>query len=327
MLPLEKYKNHPSLTSTVIPGETLGNRIAVCVSWKKYYFMQSLYTIREKFLYSGILYKSISRKLMASAKLRGVALDFERNFYFSVKNIPELILSPIDLDFPKQLKPHQHYIGPLTEKRTDDIYDFNFTRTIAEIKQRAIRSKAPVIYCSLGSRNIVQYKGCQKFLQRVIDALQNISCELIIAAGDSLDRDSFTIRTDNVHIFQTVPQCMLLQYANMMITHGGMQSITECILHEVPVLVYPLSSRWDQPGNAARVAFHRIGLRGNIRKETTLALRDKVLQLLSNPEFNNNVRLMKQKISTRHESVDIDGIFSTFLPAPISSLHKSLQEL
>ena len=44
--------------------------------------------------------------------------------------------------------------------------------------------------------------------------------------------------------------------ADIMITHGGMSSMTECIFCEVPVmgypLSYPLSVDWDQPGYAAK---------------------------------------------------------------------------
>jgi zeaxanthin glucosyltransferase len=49
----------------------------------------------------------------------------------------------------------------------------------------------------------------------------------------------------------------------MVINHGGMNTIYECIMAEKPMIVFPLSLKTDQNGNAARVVFHEIGVRGS----------------------------------------------------------------
>jgi UDP:flavonoid glycosyltransferase YjiC (YdhE family) len=63
----------------------------------------------------------------------------------------------------------------------------------------------------------------------------------------------------NVVIVERAPQIELLRLASIAITHAGLGTIKECILVGVPMIVFPQA--FDQPGNAARVEFHGIGLR------------------------------------------------------------------
>jgi UDP:flavonoid glycosyltransferase YjiC (YdhE family) len=328
MLPLDKDKDIPSLTSALLPSPGLFNTATTSLSWKLHFITRALKAFLGKLRNREEWQNTIPKKVLHKYAVRGVEIDRKRNFYFTVKNIPELILSPIDLDFVRPRKSTHHYIGPLTERRTDSFYDYSFSLKIEAIKQKRKKTGAAIVYCSLGSRNMVQFKGCRAFLQRVIYAFRDLPYELIIAAGETIDVNSFKVVGNNIHIFQTVPQCELLKSTDLMITHGGMQSLTECIINEVPVLVYPLTSRWDQPGNSARVVYHKIGLRGNIKKERVPVLQKKINQLLTEPEFKLNIRALKHKIVKRHDTVDIGVIFDTLMSAGTTSnsLHKNLQE-
>jgi UDP:flavonoid glycosyltransferase YjiC (YdhE family) len=63
-----------------------------------------------------------------------------------------------------------------------------------------------------------------------------------------------------------MPQLQMLSHARMMITHCGLHSLMECASRGVPMIAFPLG--FDQFGNAARVVYHGLGLRGNIRTAT-----------------------------------------------------------
>lgn len=84
----------------------------------------------------------------------------------------------------------------------------------------------------------------------------------------------------NVFLFNQVPQLDLLRNCDMMITHGGLTSIKECIQQNVPMLVYPINRKFDQNGNAARVYFHNLGLRGNISSDSSENIRKKIYSIL-----------------------------------------------
>jgi zeaxanthin glucosyltransferase len=62
-----------------------------------------------------------------------------------------------------------------------------------------------------------------------------------------------------------LPYC---KNTDMVINHGGINTIYECIMTGKPMVIFPLSLTWDQNGCAARVVYHQIGVRGVIRKST-----------------------------------------------------------
>jgi UDP:flavonoid glycosyltransferase YjiC (YdhE family) len=83
-----------------------------------------------------------------------------------------------------------------------------------------------------------------------------------------------------------------------MITHGGMNSIAECIKMEIPMLVFPLSPYWDQPGNSARVIYHGLGLRANIQRDSCRHIENKIERIMRNYEdFKNNLSIMRKNMS------------------------------
>jgi zeaxanthin glucosyltransferase len=80
----------------------------------------------------------------------------------------------------------------------------------------------------------------------------------------------------------------------MVINHGGMNTIYESIMAEKPMIVFPLSLKTDQNGNAARVVFHEIGVRGIIRKsnpKSIAALLGKVI--VDEDLYRRNLKKLK----------------------------------
>ncbi len=59
-----------------------------------------------------------------------------------------------------------------------------------------------------------------------------------------------------------------------MITHGGASSVKKCLYYGVPMIVIPFAE--DQYGTAARVVYHGLGVRAELRKLTVKHLQDLV---------------------------------------------------
>ncbi|HYI79009.1 MAG TPA: nucleotide disphospho-sugar-binding domain-containing protein, partial [Chryseolinea sp.] len=114
---------------------------------------------------------------------------------------------------------------------------------------------------------------------------------LIIAARGL--QTSVEKSADNVHLFNFVPQLQVLKYADVFITHGGLNSIREAIHTEVPMLLYPVHPEYDPIGNAARIAYHQLGLRGKAATDTEDDIAQKLEELLSNPLYKRNIRKLK----------------------------------
>jgi UDP:flavonoid glycosyltransferase YjiC (YdhE family) len=69
-----------------------------------------------------------------------------------------------------------------------------------------------------------------------------------------------------VLLLKHAPQLQILQRTSIFITHGGLNSIKEALYYGVPMVVFPC---WvDQPMNANRIAYHGLGLTGDLRTVT-----------------------------------------------------------
>lgn len=88
-----------------------------------------------------------------------------------------------------------------------------------------------------------------------------------------------------------------------MITHGGFNTVKECIFFGVPMVVFPLSG-YDWTGDAARVAYHGLGVRGSWKKLNPNHMEKLILLVANNPFYRLQVKLMQKKF-IEHEKMNI----------------------
>jgi UDP:flavonoid glycosyltransferase YjiC (YdhE family) len=87
-----------------------------------------------------------------------------------------------------------------------------------------------------------------------------------------------------------------------MITHAGIGTVKDCILHEVPMLAFPLMR--DQPPPADRIEYHGLGLRGDIERVGPEELSSMLDQLITNESIRERVRVMREEFE-RAEAQDL----------------------
>jgi MGT family glycosyltransferase len=106
----------------------------------------------------------------------------------------------------------------------------------------------PLVYISLGSTilatNVAFYRAC-------FQAFGETDKRVILSAGRWTDPEALAAAPPNFIIQPYVPQLEVLKMADVFITHGGMGSVSEGLLHGVPLIVVPQTS--DQPFVAQRV--------------------------------------------------------------------------
>ena len=87
-------------------------------------------------------------------------------------------------------------------------------------------------------------------LQRVLDGLASAPVEVVVTAGDHVDRKSLRVPA-NATVLGHVRHSAVLPHADVFIGHGGHGGIMAAGAFGVPMVLVPLDR--DQPHNAARV--------------------------------------------------------------------------
>lgn len=224
------------------------------------------------------------------------------NLYTSYffKNVPELMLAPLQLEFSKEVKrPEQHYLGLCTNgNRYDSSVDPGFD--IKMFSNRKSKGKK-IVYCSFGTffHTYEEHMAVARFVTCAVEALYaRDDMEVIIAMNEkvlSVIRNTMPA-LPHIHFFSLLPQLQVLAIADVFITHSGLGSLKEAIACGVPMLAYPLDLRWDQAGNALKVEHHGLGIKGSLRAETPDALAEKIDRIFSTGDFRQRILRFRDAI-------------------------------
>ena len=153
-----------------------------------------------------------------------------------------------------------------------------YSRPIGRRPEPARREgRRPLIYITLGT--ILNRR--LRFFQNCAAAFRELDVELVMSVGSSVDLRGLEGLPPHMRAFSSVDQIDILSRADVCIFHGGMNTITECLMLGVPMVILPQT--FDNFANAARVTELGAGitLRGS-RPET---LREAVLSVLKEPAF------------------------------------------
>lgn len=295
-----RAKGVPILHSNLIPTGTLWNRWAMSATWHLTYLRRQVKSRLGRIYYGGIDWMSTLRAL---ARQRGQDFDAEFDLkqwhFLTPRDIRTLILAAWEFDFPHKFENRDDYVGPMVLlERQEPVDDPTYQRVLQAIAdKRASGSKRFLIFCSMGTIH-----ATHDYFQRVIKAVSGKpDYDLILAVGRDLPLGRFEPTPDNVYLFQRVPQLDLLKRVDVALTHGGINTINECILLGVPVVVYS-DGFLDRNGCAARVVYHGLGLRGKFRQDTSTQIAENIEQVLHNPQYKTNVERMRQIYLTYHHS-------------------------
>jgi zeaxanthin glucosyltransferase len=224
-----------------------------------------------------------------------------------LENIPEFVLMPEAFDLPgAPLSTLRHYAGLHIDHERKEHTTLAYLKAREAIMHRAATQNARVIYCSFGTVPPHNQAPIKAFLARLIQATATmpvsllISTSLIPAESPDLPAHAFAV--------PEVPQLEVLQYTDAFVTHGGTNSVKEAIEQQVPMLVYTVETRIDQPGNARRIAHYGLGLTGTLEGDTVESIADKLTKLLSEPSFKEKLQTLKQQCDGYTMQALIDGV-------------------
>ena len=154
--------------------------------------------------------------------------------------------------------------------------------SIRPITQPMKKTRDRTVYVSLGTvnRNPEFYRNC-------IHALSRTDWQIIVSMGN--DTEEFENLPDNVELYPTVDQMAVLAIADAFITHCGMNSASEGLYFNVPLILCPQTS--EQEAVARRVEELGAGVRLNTMAE------DEILHTVETVLKNTSYREHARKIS------------------------------
>ncbi|MCL4256055.1 MAG: hypothetical protein KJ043_20025, partial [Anaerolineae bacterium] len=169
---------------------------------------------------------------------------------------PYLALVPTTetYEYPRRAVPkHMMYIGPVTTRERGEVHDdFDWTW---------LEDGHPTVYVSMGT--IVD--GADIF-RNAIEAARGANWKMVMAIGREGDVKKYADAPPNVLVRNFVPQLALLDKVQAVVSHGGNNTVTETLLHGLPLVVIPNSA--DQPESAGRVRASGAGIRMRPREAT-----------------------------------------------------------
>ncbi len=116
------------------------------------------------------------------------------------------------------------------------------------------------------------------FYKKCFAAFKDYDVIFVLSIGNNLQVDNFKNIPENFIVRNYVPQLEILKYSNTFITHGGMNSVSEGLYYNVPLIVIPITA--DQPFVAQRVSELGAGislLKDNINEENLKCSLDKLI--------------------------------------------------
>ncbi|MBQ9630668.1 MAG: hypothetical protein IJR49_03685, partial [Treponema sp.] len=126
------------------------------------------------------------------------------------------------------------YFQPASETFSDR-YHF-IGPQIRPIETPVSKTKQKTVYISLGT--VHQHS---RFYKNAIAALNKTDYQVIMSVGshNGTNLEQFGNISDNIHIFESVDQMAVLAIADVFITHCGMNSVSEALYFEVPLVCFP----------------------------------------------------------------------------------------
>jgi zeaxanthin glucosyltransferase len=201
--------------------------------------------------------------------------------------MPEIVLLPREFATPGAADPLLTYVGVDVAEDIDiPIFDEPW------ISSENIDPR-PLVYCSLGTRPDMRASQSKQFFSNIISAVSSEdNLRLLLSTGGQFATDEFPA-AHNVRIHKWVPQLKVLEHSALMIMHGGLGGVRECISRSVPMIVFPVLR--DQFCAASAVSRLGIGLRGAFNDCSPRVILDLINEVLGNTEYRMRMSLLKDK--------------------------------
>ena len=146
----------------------------------------------------------------------------------------------------------------------------------------------PLVYLSLGSLA----SGDLELMRGLVESLAGLPYRVIVSKGPQHDRLALA---DNMAGEEFLPQTSVLPHVDVVITHGGNNTITESLYFGKPMVVLPVF--WDQYDNAQRMHETDFGVRLDTYGHEPSELPSAIDALLSDDDLRERLSAVSSRLA------------------------------
>lgn len=176
-----------------------------------------------------------------------------------------------DGEYPSYMK----FIGALTGRPDNTPFDWD----------RFNKFNNPKIYISLGT---VLVDIRKEFFSRMIEALKDKNITVVAATDPSI----LEKWPDNFIVQSYVPQLELLKHIDVVIGHGGLNTVCDTYMNGIPMLIIPIA--FDQSHTATLIDQYGCGIRLKYKRMKTKDIEQAVDDLLYNEKYKKAAKEIQQ---------------------------------
>src|SRR6266478_571579 len=273
----------------IVPLDRSGSTPAYYFSWPHETTPEALARNIEGLKSIGKFFAPVLAVAKSYAEKNGLEIDWN-DPTATVSKQAVITQTPKEFDFPISNWPLQfHYAGPFHDDEGRELVAFPWEKLTG----------APLIYASMGTL----VNGIEHVYRAVLEAVRRFpQTQVVLSVGKNIDPDDLRPIPSNVIIVSTAPQIELLKRASLCITHAGLNTVLEALAQGVPMVAIPIG--FDQPGVAARVAYHGVGEFVEVGDLTAERLAQLIQRVRQNPSYRDNARYF-QKVIARTQGLDL----------------------
>ncbi|MCU0352610.1 MAG: hypothetical protein MUD08_02550 [Cytophagales bacterium] len=319
-----KQKGIPPLNSHRLPKGRITDEWLAEIEWFAHTQKRAWKRRMEKVIFTGWDDDTFQQRYAAKRGLDWKAItEPNMSFYDGIKGLPAVVLAPQAMEFSgHRPQADEHYIHFPIVRDESHLITPGYTHLMGELLERKRTQGVKLVYVSLGTLSHGNYQKAKRFLENTIKALSETPGLVAVVATGGIPLNISGIGL-NVCLPPSVPQLDLLPHCDLIITHGGLGTVKECLQVGVPMLVYPLNEEVDQSGNGARVAAHGWGLRGRIGNSPARIAKQINYALVHLLEYREKCRQMQTKMSQAKSEQVVDDFLEELGFTEVGSAERS----
>ncbi len=156
-----------------------------------------------------------------------------------------------------------------------------------ELPERLRGGEGPLLYLSLGSLGSADVE----LMRKLVAELAETPYRVVVSKGPQADRFELA---DNMAGEEFLPQTEILPQVDLVITHGGNNTVTESLYFGKPMVALPIF--WDQHDNAQRLQETGFGVRLDTYRHSGAELTAAIEHLLADQELAAALRNTSRRL-------------------------------